>query len=201
MQRRTLLLGAVGALIAGEAAANLELTPDDMVFGEAGAPVTLIQYASATCPHCAAFHIESWEMLKASILLGRVRLVFRELLTPPVQVAFGCFQLARLGGATGEDYMARLDVIFRQQHAMLSEANMAGVRDRLVALGAGFGFSEAQVMEAITSEAGAERINRVRSAAHALEVTGTPAFFINGERYRGAPHWADLSAALDDAAR
>ena len=83
--RRALLLGAA-ALGAGCGGANgkASVSPDDMAIGSPNAPVTLIEYASSTCPHCAEFHETVWDQLKTNYIdTGRVRFVFREFPTDP----------------------------------------------------------------------------------------------------------------------
>lgn len=199
--RRALLIGGAAALFASHAHASAEITADDMVLGAASAPVTLIEYASTTCPHCAAFHANVWEHLNERyIASGRVRFVFRELPTPPAPVAVAGFQIARCGNATPEQYMARVGELFRQQQAIFSETTMGGIRNRLVAIGEGFGLTAAEVNAAITDRAGAERAHRFVASATAFNITGTPAFVINGALYQGALSGHDLFAALDAAA-
>src|SRR5262245_55399639 len=96
--RRTLLLGA-GVLTLGGLAAftvascnnspgGVAINEDDVVLGQANAPVTLIEYASSTCPHCAEFHERVFEHLKANYIdTGKVKYVFREFPTAPPAVA------------------------------------------------------------------------------------------------------------------
>ncbi|HET9230627.1 MAG TPA: thioredoxin domain-containing protein, partial [Vitreimonas sp.] len=107
MRRRGLILGASALALGGVLGAcngggsSGAVTADDMVLGDANAPVTLVEYASTTCPHCAAFHEAAWEQLKTTYIdTGRVRFVFREFPTPPPAIAVAGFQLARCGGAT-----------------------------------------------------------------------------------------------------
>src|SRR5262245_44226707 len=100
--RRHFAAGAASLLIAGAAArAQTGATDADaMSIGSATAPVHLVEFASATCPHCATFHAANWATLKTNYVdTGRVRVTMQEMLTPPPVVAFGMFQLARSGGA------------------------------------------------------------------------------------------------------
>ncbi len=204
--RRSLLLGASVLAFAGIAGCNsggasAAVSPDDIVLGQADAPVTLIEYASATCPHCAAFHEEAWEQLKTNYIdTGKVRFVFREFPTPPPAVAVAGFQLARCGGATPEQYFARLGEVFRQQRAMFASGTMEGVRAKFFEIGGAAGLSEEQVTQCISDPAGAERIRRIIEGAQQFNVTGTPTFVINGQKYEQAPTYEALSQALDAAA-
>ena len=204
--RRGLILGAsalalgasLGACNGGGSGGGV--TADDMVLGSENAPVTLVEYASTTCPHCAEFHESAWEQLKTNYIdAGRVRFVFREFPTPPPAIAVAGFQLARCGGATSEQYFTRLDELFRQQAAMFATGSIEGVRAKLIEIGGAAGLSEQQVTQCINDQSGAERIRRLVEAGQQQGVTGTPTFLINGTRYEGAPTYEGLSRALDAA--
>lgn len=206
MRRRGLILGASALALGGVLGAcngggsSGAVTADDMVLGDANAPVTLVEYASTTCPHCAAFHEAAWEQLKTTYIdTGRVRFVFREFPTPPPAIAVAGFQLARCGGATPEQYFTRLDELFRQQQAMFATGSIEGVRAKLIEIGGAAGLSDQQVTECINDQAGAERIRRLVEAGRSDGVTGTPTFVINGTRYEGAPDYENLARALDAA--
>lgn len=189
IRRRTLLLGAAalaatGALAACGGAANGTVSADDMVLGQDNAPLTLIEYASSTCPHCAEFHARVWETLKTNYIdTGKVRYVFREYPTAPAPVAVAAFQVARCGGATPEQYFTRLGEIFRQQHAMFATGTMEGVRSKLIEIGGAAGLTQDQVMQCITDESGGERIRRIVEAGERdFQITGTPTFILNGRK-------------------
>ncbi len=203
--RRTLLLGASALALVGcnNASGGAEIGPDDMVLGADNAPVTLIEYASTTCPHCAEFHETVFEQLKTNYIdTGRVRYVFREFPTPPPAVAVAGFQLARCGGATPEQYFARLGEIFRQQRAMFASGTMEGVRQKFFEIGGAAGLSEEQVTQCINDEAGAERIRRIGEESNAFSITGTPTFVINGRKVEdpSVTTYEGLSRLLDAAA-
>lgn len=187
--RRQVLMGASALALAGVLGAcggnagGAAVGPDDMVLGAENAPVTLIEYASTTCSHCADFHANVFEQLKTNYIdTGRVRYVFREFPTPPPAVAVAAFQVARCGGATPEQYVARLGEVFRQQRAIFATGTMEGVRQKLIEIGMSAGLSEEQVMQCITDEAGAERVRRIVEGADQFNVTGTPTFIINGRK-------------------
>ncbi len=194
-----LALGAtLGACNGGGSAGGV--TADDMVLGSENAPVTLVEYASSTCPHCAEFHETSWEQLKTNYIdTGRVRFVFREFPTPPPAIAVAGFQLARCGGATPEQYFTRVGELFRQQHAMFATGSIEGVRAKLIEIGGAAGLSEQQVTDCINDQSGAERIRRLVEAGQRDGVTGTPTFVINGTKFEQAPTYENLSRALDAA--
>jgi len=203
--RRELLLGASALALAGCNAsgggAGANVSDEDMVLGQANAPVTLIEYASVTCPHCREFHETAWEQLKTNYIdTGKVRFVFREYPTPPPAVAVAGFQLARCGGATDEQYFTRVGELFRQQQAMFATGTMEGVRQKLIEIGGAAGLSQDQVMQCISDESGADRIRATVDAANRdFHVTGTPTFILNGTRYEGPPTYEAMSHAIDAA--
>jgi protein-disulfide isomerase len=179
--RRTVALAGAAAL-AGIRPSWAQ-SSDEMTIGAASARIALVEYASTTCPHCAAFHEHNWAALKANYIdTGRVRLTMREMLTPPPGVALAMFQLARAQGADANEYFRRLAILYRRQARFFELSTTEELRLALVSLGGEWGLTEAQVMAALTDEAGVARIRRSIAEAQARGVTGTPAFFLNGER-------------------
>jgi protein-disulfide isomerase len=196
-----LALAACGGGNGGASAGNGP-GPDDMVLGAANARVTLIEYASATCPHCAHFHETVWDQLKTNYIdTGKVRFIFREYPTPPEAVAVAGFQLARCGGATPEQYFARLGELFRQQQAMFASGTMDGVRAKLLEIGASSGLSEQQVTQCISDDAGPDRIRRLEEGSRQFNVTGTPTLVLNGQKLDDprALTYEGLSQMIDQA--
>ncbi|HVK82115.1 MAG TPA: DsbA family protein [Verrucomicrobiae bacterium] len=181
MLRRTFTLAGAATLIAGNAHA---IEADGMMtIGAANAPLHLIEYASATCPHCAHFHETNFALLKTNYIdTGRVRLTMREMVTPPPAVAVAMFQVARCAGADDAEYFRRLGILFGRQRAILESGTMAGVRDALFAIGAEWGLSNEQVWAAMSDQAGIARVRASIEEAAARGVQGTPTFFLNGER-------------------
>lgn len=177
--RRRFLI-AVAAATAAPTLARAQST-DDMTIGSVAAPLHLIEYASMTCSHCAQFHADNWLTLKTRYIdTGRVRFTLREMATPPPAVALAMFQLARCEGASGEEYLRRVGVLFERQRAILSAGTVAGVRDALLAAGAEWGLSQAQVLACLNDPAGVERIQRSIEGAMALGINHTPSFLFNG---------------------
>lgn len=204
--RRGLLLGASALALAGTLAAcngggsGAAINADDIVLGAENAPVTMIEYASATCGHCAAFHEAVWDQLKTTYIdTGKVRFVFREFPTAPAPVAVAGFQLARCGGASNEQYFARLGEIFRQQQAIFAAGSMEGIRQKFIEIGGAAGLSAEQVNQCITDEEGGERARRIVEGASAFNVTGTPTIVINGQKIEDTSvvTWEGLSRILE----
>lgn len=213
--RRTLLLraGALAlggaALAAGLASCNggasgggTAVSGDDVVLGRPDAPVTLIEYASSTCSHCAAFHNTAFERFKTNYIdTGRVKYVFREFPTPPPAVAVAGFQVARCGGATSEQYIARVGELFRTQEALFNTLRSGGDgRQYFIDIGSAAGLSEEQVMACISDGDGARRVRRVVEAGvRDFDIDGTPTFIINGRKAENIGDYETLARALDAA--
>jgi protein-disulfide isomerase len=203
IRRREMLLGASALVLVGcgGGGGGANVSADDMVLGSADAPVTLIEYASVTCGHCAAFHEESFEQLKTNYIdTGRVRYVFREYPTQPAPVAVAGFQVARCGGASSEQYFARVGAIFRTQAALAQGVGADGGRQYFINLGSDAGLTPEQTMACIADEAGSERIRATVEGAREFNVTGTPTFVINGQKFEQPPTYENISRALDAAA-
>jgi protein-disulfide isomerase len=202
MSRRAAMTAAAMAAMAtlagcggGGAGASAE---GDMAMGAPeGAKVTVVEYASVTCPHCAAWQENTWPAFKAAYVdTNKVRYVFRELPTPPVNVAVAGFMIAR---CAGEDKY--FDVI----HNIMASQNewQAGVnpRDTLFRIGNGAGLSNEQIEACIKDPEGIKAADARARAAQAAGVNGTPSFFVNDVAVvtpggEGAS-MEDLSRAID----
>jgi protein-disulfide isomerase len=199
-RRHVLIAGAACAIAAlPRNAAALE---GDMTIGDPAARVQLIEYASLTCPHCAAFHAEVFPRLKAAYVdTGRIGFTLREFPTAPAPVAFAMFQLARCGGADAPLYFERVGELFQRQSAVLQTGTGAGVRAALIQIGVGWRLSEADVIACMQDEGAVARITRSIEAGQAVPIHGTPALVLNGELLSGPDSvtFAGLSAQLDQA--
>jgi protein-disulfide isomerase len=212
--RRTLLLGG-GALAAlslagcnGGGGAASGLTPDDMGIGNPDSGVTLIEYGSTMCSHCAEFEETVFSQIKANYIdTGRIYFVFREMLTPvdPQRViptiTLAEYQVARCANATPEQYFSRLGVMFQQQQAMFQAGSRSGIEAKLVEIGAAAGLSRETVLQCINDPAGAQRMERLNELATRDNVTGTPTFYLNGEKLTdpAVMTYDGMAAALDAA--
>jgi protein-disulfide isomerase len=189
LPRREVLISATALAVAACQGGAPGASQGDMAIGDPAAKATIIEYASVTCPHCADFHRD-------------VRYVFREFPTPPPQIAVAGFQLARCGGATPEQYMARVGVLFEQQRAMFASGSIEGVRAKLIEIGGQAGLSEEQVLTCIADESGAARVREtVEAAQRQFSITGTPTIILNGKKLEGATAltYEGLSGAIDAA--
>jgi protein-disulfide isomerase len=148
----------------------------DQVMGEDEAPVTLIEYASFTCGHCARFHTETLPELKEEYIdTGAARLVFRDF--PLDGLALRASMLAHC--AAPEQYYTLVDVLFATQQQWVSSPNPM---QALANIGRQAGIGEADFEACMENEQLADRIlRRAREAEEQYGVESTPSFVINGE--------------------
>jgi protein-disulfide isomerase len=186
-------LGAVPARAQGIDLADLANPGPlgDKILGSETAPVTIIEYASLTCPHCAHFHSTVFPSLKKNYIdTGKVRFIFREFPRDPVDV--GAFMLARC--APADRYFPLIDVLFDQQQ------NWAFTRDavkQLLTIAKQAGFTEDSFNKCLEDKKLAEELRNVgRRAYEKFKVDSTPTLFINGEMFRGEMTPAGLDKAL-----
>ncbi len=169
------------------------VTADDMSLGNATAKVTVIEYASASCPHCARFNNEVFPAFKAKYIdSGKIHYVFREFLTPPEAVATAGFLVARCAGK--DKYFSVLDAIFHGQEAMYQSGDFRG---GLLRIAQSAGLSEAQFTACVEDDKAITALNdRVQRFAKQDNITGTPTFFVNGKKLDGEQTLASLDAAI-----
>ena len=148
----------------------------DMALGKADAPVTVVEYASMTCPHCAAFHAEVLPKLKSDYIeTGKVRLVFREY--PLDKLALYGSMLARCSGP--ERYFEFVNILFQQQTIWARAKDPMAELKKLARLG-GIGeeaFNACMSDQKLADEIIASRLNGEK--VHGI--TATPGFVINGK--------------------
>jgi len=182
--------GPSGPVQLAQAPAELQVAPTDHVMGNADAPVTIIEYASMTCPHCAAFHTDTLPALKEKYVdTGKVRFVYRDF--PLDQIALQAAQIAECSG--NERYFGVVDVIFR------SQAQWAAGKEPIAELGKTLriaGITEADIKKCLADQKLATDIVAERQIGEKAGVDSTPALFINGQRWNGARSVAALDEAL-----
>jgi protein-disulfide isomerase len=152
----------------------------DIVEGPADAPVTIIEYASMTCSHCAAFHQATWPGLKVKYLdTGKARFILREFPLDPLATA--AFMLARCAGSARRD--ALIDRLFDHQAEWAFAANPLFKLKAQVLAG---GLSEGDFRSCLSNQELLNNINKARDIAQTkLQVRSTPTFFVNGVRLNG----------------
>jgi protein-disulfide isomerase len=166
----------------------------DMVLGADNAPVTIIEYASMTCGHCADFHNKTYPKLKERYIdTGKVRFIMREFPLDPL--AAGAFMLARCAGKDDKNkYFAMVETLFHQQRDWLVQRPL----DPLKAIAKQAGFSEQTFEQCLANQQVLNGIEQVRQrAAEKLGVNSTPTFFINGKIQRGAISIEELDRQIE----
>jgi protein-disulfide isomerase len=150
----------------------------DMALGDEKAPVTIIEYASMTCPHCAAFHETTFpELKKKYIDTGKVRFIFREF--PLDQLALAAFMLARCAGP--DKYFPMIETLFQQQKTWVTQRPLGP----LLTIAKQAGMSEDDFNKCLEDKKLMEGLEEVRQRAIKLKVQSTPSFFINGRQMLG----------------
>ncbi|MFZ0844980.1 MAG: DsbA family protein [Pseudolabrys sp.] len=166
----------------------------DMVMGSDKAPVTVIEYASMTCPHCAHFQETTFpELKKRYIDTGKVLYIFREF--PLDSLAAAAFMLARCAGETDKTkYFAMVDTLFRQQRTWAIEKPLPP----MLAIAKQAGFTEQSFDACLANQKILEGIESMRQrAVDVFKVQSTPTFFINGVAYPGALSIEEMSKLID----
>jgi protein-disulfide isomerase len=157
----------------------------------------MVEYASASCPHCARFNNDVFpEFKKKYIDTGIVYYEMREVLTDPVNFAAAAYLTARCAGP--EKYYSVLDAVYHAQALMRQTGDYVGGL-RKIALGAGL--SESQWMACVTDPAGQKALEaRLERYSQEAEIDGTPTFYFNGMKVKsGEMTMAELDAAVADA--
>ena len=184
---------AVAGCTSGGPGASAE---GEMAMGPENAKVTVVEYASVTCHVCAAWQEENWDAFKAAYLdTNKVRYVFREIPTPPAEIAVAGFLIARCAGE---------DKYFDVVHELLAtqEEMRIDPRATLFRVGNGAGLSNERIQQCITDEAALAAADKRAQDALSAGVTGTPTFFVNGTKVitpgsQSGTSMADLSKAID----
>jgi protein-disulfide isomerase len=170
---------------------------DDMVMGSPTAKITMIEYASVSCPHCARFATEVFPAFKARYIdTGQVKYVAREALTGDPAVAAAGFLTARCAGK--DKYFQVVDAIYRAQPEIFASGEPHAV---LLNIAKSAGMSDAQFDSCIKDEAALNALNaRWDRYMKDDKITGTPTFVINGKVYdKGEMSLAELDTAVADA--
>lgn len=164
----------------------------DMVYGQEDAPVTIVEYASLTCSHCADFTLNTFPTIKEKYIdTGKARLIFREFPFDPRATA--AFMLARC--APEERYFPMIDVFFKQQQQW---ATAPDGKEALLQIAKLAGFTQESFKACLTNQ---QLLDDVRATmergSEEFGVNATPTFFINGQKYAGALSVDEMSAIID----
>ena len=185
-------MGAAAARpMLADAQAGLSVTGDDRILGSPDAPITIVEYASLTCPHCAHFENDVLpELKKKWIDTGKVRLVLRDF--PLDEPALRAAMIARC--APPDRYYAYIDTLFASQDKWVMARDYREALARLVKLG---GMSKDEFDNCLKNTRLENKIVEGRLvASKELDVNSTPTFFINGTKFTGAPTVEEFDKAL-----
>jgi protein-disulfide isomerase len=185
----------VGEAMAQSATAALVAKPvslPDMALGPTKAPVTITEYASMSCPHCAAFEENVFPMLRSKYIdTGKVRFVFREF---PIDIkAAAASMLARcIASDDAGKFFGAIDTLFKQQDRLMTDT-----KDTLKLIGKQAGLSEQAVETCAKDQTLLDKLSADQKFAYeVLKVDATPTFFINGERLKGAMSFEELDEKI-----
>jgi protein-disulfide isomerase len=171
------------------------LSPDDRILGKADAPITIIEYASFTCPHCADFDANTLPKLKTDwIDTGKARLVFRDF--PLDGAAVRAAMLARC--APPDQFYAFVDALFHNQTTWATGGKVDVALGKLAKLS---GMTDDQFAACMKDEALQKRVLDSRlEGEQQFKVESTPTFIINGTQVVGAQPYAEFERVLNKAA-
>ncbi len=160
--------------------------------GRADAPVVVIEYASATCPHCAEFHEKILPLIRTEYVdTGKVRFIFREF--PLDQLAMAVFLLARC--VPEEKFFSTIDMLFRRQQTWMNTRKKELLRVMQLS-----GMDEAAFETCLKREDISKAIfDSTMKARDEFGIKGTPAIFINGKMVDGHKDFAEIKTAIDAA--
>jgi protein-disulfide isomerase len=166
----------------------------DMVLGSADAKVTITEFASMTCPHCAAFNAETFPKIKSAYIdTGKVRYIFREF-PLDIKAAAGSMLARCIANGDAPKYFAVTDMLFRQQNDWVAK----NTTETLARIGKQAGLSQQQVETCLKDQALLDKIAADQKyASDVLKVDSTPTFFINGERIKGEASFEEFQKRID----
>lgn len=166
----------------------------EMTLGSPDAPITVVEYASFTCPHCANFHANVFGEIKENYVeTGKVQFIYREVYFDRFGLWAG--MVARCGGP--ERYFGITDVLYEQQSEWTGNGSPSVVADNLRRIGRVAGMSDAQVDACLQDGDKAQALVAwYQQNAEADNISSTPSFVINGENYSNM-NFADFSNVLD----
>src|SRR6516164_2019158 len=182
-------------LMLADAQTVLQITKDDRVLGNPDAPITIVEYASLTCPHCAHFANDVLpEIKKEWIDTGKAKLVLRDF--PLDEPALRAAMIARC--APPDRYYAFAETFFAAQEKWVRSTDYHEALARLAKLG-GMGQAEFDTCLKNTELENKIVAERLR-ATQELEVNSTPTFFVNGSKLAGAPTAEEFEKLLSSLA-
>ena len=165
----------------------------DMALGPANAPVTITEFASMTCPHCAAFNETVFPKIKSEYIdTGKIRYVFREF-PLDIKAAAGSMLARCIAKDDAGKYFAVIDMLFKQQNDWV----LKNTTETLIRIGKQAGLSQQAIEECLKDQALLDKIAADQKyASEVLKVDSTPTFFINGDKIKGETSFAEFDKRI-----
>jgi protein-disulfide isomerase len=165
----------------------------DMALGPANAAVTITEYASMTCPHCATFAKDVFPKIKSEYVdTGKVRYVFREF-PLDIKAAAGSMLARCIAKEDSGKYFAVIDLLFKQQNDWASK----NTAETLGRIGKQAGLSQQAVEDCLKDQALLDKIAADQKyASEVLKVDSTPTFFINGDKIKGETSFEEFDKRI-----
>lgn len=201
IDRRSFVVAAclAGALVLGPAASAQINTEElhrpgqigEKSLGPADAKVTVVEYASMSCPHCAHFDANTFDAFKVKYIdSGKVRYIFREF--PLNAPAYAAAMIARC--APGDKFFDVVHAYFRSQDKWLIQGD---VKAAMLEVAKPFGFTQQSFDACLANQALFKALDDVRTRGANFGVEATPTFFINGRVFRGALTLEELDKEIE----
>ncbi len=197
-QNRT-TMDPVGAAFAQSASDIDTSMVQDMSMGNPDAAVTVVEYASFTCPHCANFHSDNFKQLKADYIdTGLINFVYRDVYfdRPGLWAAI----VARCGEGAENRFFGIVDMIYQKQGEWARASSPQAMVDQLRTIGKTAGLTDAQLDACFTDGDNAQALYAFyQQNAEADGVNSTPSFVINGRKYNNFGSYEDMKDVIDGA--
>lgn len=195
------LLGGIGAFapaVAQEAADIDTSHIKEMTLGNPDSPVTVIEYASFTCPHCAAFHSDGFKKLKSEYIdPGKINFIYREVYFD--RLGLWATIVARCGENAENRYFGIADILYEQQSDWARQENPKDIVASLRRIGKTAGLNDEQLDQCLTDADNAQTLYaQWLQRSEADGITSTPSFLIDGVKYQNMPY--DEMKEIIDAA-
>ena len=186
------LIGQAMAQSAADVAKPVSLP--DMAIGPADAKVTVTEFASMTCPHCAAFNAEVFPKIKSAYIdTGKIRYIFREF-PLDIKAAAGSMLARCIAKDDAGKYFAVVDMLFKQQNDWV----MKNTTETLTRIGKQAGLTQQAVEDCLKDQALLDKIAADQKyAAEVLKVDSTPTFFVNGDKIKGETSFEEFQKKID----
>jgi protein-disulfide isomerase len=163
----------------------------EKVLGPSDAPVTVVEYASMSCPHCAQFHTTTFEPFRLKYVdTGKVRFIFREF--PLNAPAYAVAMVARC--APADRYFDVVGKYFATQPTWMSAED---IRLGIFEVAKEFGFTEQSFEACLSNQALFKALDDVKARGASFGVQATPSFFINGKKQSSGLTMAELEKQID----